>query len=50
VCCFVAFICDCANGYDGSVMSGCLAMPYFQKRFNAGANLNTSIIFSLYTV
>lgn len=27
-----------------------VAMPFFQARFNAGANLNTSVIFSLYTV
>lgn len=48
-CMFVAFTCDCANGYDGSVMSSVLAMTHFQNYFNAGKNLNTSVIFSMYT-
>ena len=47
---FVAFTCDCANGYDGSVMSSVLAMSRFQSYFSAGKNLNTSVIFSMYTV
>lgn len=48
-CMFVAFTCDCANGYDGSVMSSVLAMSHFQSYFNAGTNINTSLIFSIYT-
>ena len=47
---FIAFCCACANGYDGSLMTAILAMPHFQKVFGAGANLNTSVIFSIYTV
>jgi len=46
---FIAFICDCANGYDGSVMSSVLTMKQFQNYFNAGTNINTSLIFSIYT-
>ena len=48
-CMFVAFTCDCINGYDGSVMSSVLAMSHFQSYFGAGKNLNTSVIFSIYT-
>jgi len=49
-CIFVAFCCACANGYDGSLMTGILGMPYFKARFAAGENVNTSIIFAIYTV
>lgn len=50
VCIFVAFCCACSNGYDGSLMTGILGMPHFQERFGAGENINTSIIFAIYTV
>ena len=48
---FVAFCCACANGYDGSLMTGIIAMDHFQKMFNTGdTGSKVSVIFSLYTV
>ncbi|KAK3989939.1 putative transporter [Cladorrhinum sp. PSN332] len=50
-CIFVAFLCACANGYDGSLMTSILAMPFFQEKFKSGTTGSTvSVIFSLYTV
>ncbi|KIM26257.1 hypothetical protein M408DRAFT_25468 [Serendipita vermifera MAFF 305830] len=52
ICCFVAFLCSCANGYDGSLMTSINGMQHYKDRFVAGNNLGegTSIIFSIYTV
>ena len=51
VCVFVSFLCACANGYDGSLMTAILAMKPFQDRFDRpGHPLDTSIIFAIYTV
>lgn len=52
VCCFVAFLCSCANGYDGSLMTAINGMDYYKNRFVNGNGLGegTSIIFSIYTV
>lgn len=48
---FVAFCCACANGYDGSLMTGIIAMPYFEKVYDIDAYpVKTSLIMSLYTV
>lgn len=48
---FVAFCCACANGYDGSLMTGIIAMPKFQAMFHTGdTGPKVSVIFSLYTV
>ncbi|KAF8528705.1 putative MFS lactose permease [Gautieria morchelliformis] len=50
-CCFVAFLCSCANGYDGSLMTAINAMPFYQTRFNAGTlGPTTGLIFSIYTI
>jgi len=50
-CCFVSFLCSCANGYDGSLMTAINAMPQYQARINHGAIVSgTSIIFAIYTV
>ncbi|KAK4167157.1 putative transporter [Cladorrhinum sp. PSN259] len=50
-CIFVAFLCACANGYDGSLMTSILAMKHFQNTFHSGDTGSTvSVIFSLYTV
>jgi len=49
--CFVAFLCSCANGYDGSLMTAINSMPFYQRRFNAGESAETtSIVFSMYTI
>lgn len=51
LCIFVAFLCACANGYDGSLMTSILAMKHFQDTFHSGTTGSTvSVIFSLYTV
>lgn len=48
---FVAFCCACANGYDGSLMTGIIAMDKFQNQFHTGdTGPKVSVIFSLYTV
>ena len=48
---FVAFCCACANGYDGSLMTGILAMQPFLKQFDTeDTGSKVSVIFSLYTV
>ncbi|KAL5487760.1 hypothetical protein ACEPAI_5868 [Sanghuangporus weigelae] len=50
-CCFISFLCSCANGYDGSLMTAINIMPYYQDRFNAGTvGSTTGIIFSIYTI
>ncbi|TDL29522.1 general substrate transporter [Rickenella mellea] len=51
LCCFISFLCSCANGYDGSLMTAINIMPYYQSKFNAGeVGSTTGIIFSIYTV
>ncbi|KAK3393329.1 general substrate transporter [Podospora didyma] len=48
---FIAFLCACANGYDGSLMTSILAMKHFQNVFQTGTTgTQVSVIFSLYTV
>ncbi|KAK5658952.1 hypothetical protein OQA88_1770 [Cercophora sp. LCS_1] len=48
---FIAFCCACANGYDGSLMTGILDMPHFQKTFGIeDTGPTVSLIFSIYTV
>lgn len=48
---FIAFCCSCANGYDGSLMTALIAMPYFQDTFKSGTDgPKVSLIFSMYTV
>ncbi|KAH7040857.1 lactose permease [Microdochium trichocladiopsis] len=48
---FVAFCCACANGYDGSLMTGIIAMPKFEKVYEIeNYPIKTSLIMSLYTV
>ena len=48
---FVAFCCSCANGYDGSLLTGILSMPFFQSTFNSGiTGPKVSLIACLYTV
>ncbi|KAL2021382.1 hypothetical protein VTK56DRAFT_7247 [Thermocarpiscus australiensis] len=48
---FIAFCCACANGYDGSLMTGIIAMKSFQTQFDTGSTgSKVSVIFSLYTV
>lgn len=50
-CMFVAFLCSCANGYDGSLMTAINAMPHYQNKFNSGyLGSNTGLIFSIYTI
>ncbi|KDQ17763.1 hypothetical protein BOTBODRAFT_582547 [Botryobasidium botryosum FD-172 SS1] len=50
-CMFVAFLCSCANGYDGSLMTGINAMPYYQAKFESGRlGASTGLIFAIYTV
>ncbi|KIJ56848.1 hypothetical protein M422DRAFT_40425 [Sphaerobolus stellatus SS14] len=49
--CFVSFLCSCANGYDGSLMTAINGMPFYQARFNPGGlDSSTSLIFSIYTI
>ncbi|KAH8118263.1 general substrate transporter [Phellopilus nigrolimitatus] len=51
LCCFTSFLCSCANGYDGSLMTTINIMPFYQNRFNAGiVGSTTGIIFSVYTI
>ncbi|TDL18995.1 general substrate transporter [Rickenella mellea] len=51
LCCFISFLCSCANGYDGSLMTAINIMPYYQSKFNAGeVGSGTGIIFSVYTI
>ncbi|KAI1310571.1 putative MFS lactose permease [Xylaria venustula] len=48
---FTAFLCACANGYDGSLLTGIVAMEQFQNVFHSGKTGPTvSLLFSLYTV
>ncbi|KAL8403921.1 hypothetical protein RB594_008974 [Gaeumannomyces avenae] len=48
---FVAFCCACANGYDGSLMTGIIAMDPFQEQFKVGkVGVEVGVIYSLYTV
>ncbi|KAK3904215.1 general substrate transporter [Staphylotrichum tortipilum] len=48
---FVAFCCACANGYDGSLMTGVVAMEGFQKVIPIGTEGDkVAVVFSLYTV
>jgi len=48
---FVAFLCSCANGYDGSLMTSINGMEYFKRRFNGGNEATgTGLIFSMYTI
>ncbi|KAI0116054.1 general substrate transporter [Hypoxylon sp. NC0597] len=48
---FVAFCCACANGYDGSLLTGVVAMDHFQNTFHSGkTGTLVAIMFSLYTV
>ncbi|QRV86999.1 Sugar (and other) transporter [Ceratobasidium sp. AG-Ba] len=50
-CCFVAFLCVWAGGYDGSLMTTINAMPYYQARFGVGTlGSTTGLIFAIYTV
>lgn len=49
--CFVAYLCSCANGYDGSLMTGINAMTFYQGHFHPGTTgQSTSLIFAIYTV
>ncbi|KAL7416185.1 hypothetical protein BDY24DRAFT_413086 [Mrakia frigida] len=49
--CAVSFLCACANGYDGSLMTSIIAMKWFQEQFASGTTGSTvSVIFSMYTV
>ncbi|KAI1334096.1 lactose permease [Xylariaceae sp. FL0016] len=48
---FVAFCCACANGYDGSLLTGVIAMEHFQNVFHSGTTGTlVAVMFSLYTV
>ncbi|KAI1472957.1 general substrate transporter [Daldinia caldariorum] len=48
---FVAFCCACANGYDGSLLTGIVAMDHFQNTFHSGkTGTLVALMFSLYTV
>ncbi|KAJ5449986.1 uncharacterized protein N7458_006435 [Penicillium daleae] len=50
-CIFVAFLCACANGYDGSLMGSVLAMDNYQNVFHTGlTGEKVSVVTSLYTV
>ncbi|KAJ5915599.1 hypothetical protein N7466_011532 [Penicillium verhagenii] len=50
-CVFVAFLCACANGYDGSLMGSVLAMSHYQDVFKTGlTGEKVSVVTSLYTV
>ncbi|KAI1387594.1 general substrate transporter [Hypoxylon trugodes] len=47
----VAFCCACANGYDGSLLTGVVAMDHFQNTFHSGkTGTLVALMFSLYTV
>lgn len=48
---FIAFCCACANGYDGSLLTGIIAMEHFQNTFHSGkTGTLVALMFSLYTV
>ncbi|KAI1478057.1 general substrate transporter [Daldinia eschscholtzii] len=48
---FVAFCCACADGYDGSLLTGVVAMDHFQNTFHSGkTGTIVALMFSLYTV
>ncbi|CAE6439961.1 unnamed protein product [Rhizoctonia solani] len=50
-CCFVPFLCCCANGYDSSLMTAINAMEYYQRKFGSGTlGSTTGIIFSVYGI
>ncbi|KAI2628662.1 general substrate transporter [Hypoxylon sp. NC1633] len=50
-CVCVAFCCACANGYDGSLLTGIVAMDHFQSTFHSGkTGTLVALMFSLYTV
>ncbi|KAI1651144.1 general substrate transporter [Daldinia loculata] len=47
----IAFCCACANGYDGSLLTGIVAMEHFQNTFHSGkTGTLVALMFSLYTV
>ncbi|KAI0386476.1 general substrate transporter [Hypomontagnella monticulosa] len=48
---FISFCCACANGYDGSLLTGVVAMDHFQNTFHSGkTGTLVAVMFSLYTV
>ncbi|KAJ5717360.1 hypothetical protein N7488_003006 [Penicillium malachiteum] len=50
-CIFVSFLCACANGYDGSLMSSIESMKHYQAVFHTGlTGTKVSVVTSLYTV
>ncbi|EPS25673.1 hypothetical protein POX_c04047 [Penicillium oxalicum] len=50
-CIFTAFLCACANGYDGSLMGSVLSMEQYQNVFHVGlTGEKVSVVTSLYTV
>ncbi|KAI8961200.1 general substrate transporter [Daldinia sp. FL1419] len=47
----ISFCCACANGYDGSLLTGVVAMDHFQNTFHSGkTGTLVALMFSLYTV
>ena len=48
---FIALCCSFINGYDGSLLTGILAMPHFQATFGTTTTgSKVSLLASLYTV
>ncbi|KAF9477693.1 general substrate transporter [Pholiota conissans] len=50
-CCFTSFLCACAIGYDGTLMTAINIMPFYQAKFNSGTvGKTTGLIFSIYNI
>ncbi|OBT96818.1 hypothetical protein VE01_04067 [Pseudogymnoascus verrucosus] len=50
-CLWVAYLCGCLNGYDGSLMGGLNAMTTYQDYFDVGVSSQlTGLIFAMYNI
>lgn len=47
-CLWIAYLCGCLNGYDGSLMGGVNAMDSYQQFFKLGqASSGTGLVFAM---
>ncbi|EME79582.1 uncharacterized protein MYCFIDRAFT_37642 [Pseudocercospora fijiensis CIRAD86] len=50
-CLWIAYLCGCLNGFDGSLMGGVNAMESYQKYFELGqASSGTGLVFAMYNI
>ncbi|KAL3419995.1 MFS sugar transporter [Phlyctema vagabunda] len=50
-CLFIAYLCGCLNGYDGSLMGGLNVMTSYQRYFHmTSAGSSTGLVFAMYNI